>query len=989
MDFDAFIELVKEQQGIDLSEVLTTADQIKRPEKALEDQAIIDFNKRNPMAGGGMLVQPSADGSRPGYKSKRVYDSPDVDAFSDALLNAYAKDDITKIVESGKSTKFSNVITAIESGKDKSAKLAKVIKNTGLDEETIFNLLDDRKAYIDLAREGGPAGANPRAGNFYKKAENWIIKNSKRYADPDKFKKAFIRTFGTNNDLIKTMKKLNVPGARKQTSVPFSEWFKESILGTQKGSGAGYNYNQLDNIFKTAIYTNNPNVRKNITKEIERILSIPGGKGGKFDIRNEIKNSSLFRKFGFDKQIRGPIARLLANEIGQELLDQVSSFRDPYLGTTELIRFLKNNVDPKYKSMFEEAAKAADLAAKNKWPEAKQILKIKDNIMFDHKIPKELVKLGYADELEYIKLNPTSAKFNTRIKNPQFDQKIIKLAKDFSNAKTIDAKANIVTKMNKLKNDFSKKYGGYLDDVSINVDKTGKPIFKSSAAPVTKKTDFVSSLGKSMTQAGEINNKQLETLLASFGDGKCAVQFGPKKRNGGRIGYQTGTPGLNQCIESGVKNIKDGKLKTADQVKDATKLLKAGRTIASIGNGLIKYGVIPELAFVGVEAAGRTILGEKPFNAFLKSIDTLTSILPPLATDFTSGIEAEKFGKFGDLKLDVDKFRESQAKVNSLQSKLKNLEGISDQGGEGYVGDLTSDIQMIQAQLQAAEQELQKNTVSSDKVQFIDRKAEEIADAQMAKSAFAKQSLKDQMDGIPTVADYTETEPGRMFPKQPSQTELNLDLLPTMPTDFFQEKTSDLLQRSQDLRDQGYDISTKDLMEYQDKLKSMPLSELATMYNPEQVYGASGTFGEPLAKGGRAGFKIGSTRKGILKLIDEGVKSTPKDITPDLDALIKKTLDEDFFDKKDRIVDTLNFKAAKERKNFPYNQKVQEEPDQLEFYDDITKSNFRTKTGPFFDRRKRAGGGILKQAGDSSGPPPESGPMSEGLQGLMKRGIKT
>ena len=74
MDFDAFIELVKEQQGIDLSEVLTTADQIKRPEKALEDQAIIDFNKRNPMAGGGMLVQPSADGSRPGYaKSKKGY----------------------------------------------------------------------------------------------------------------------------------------------------------------------------------------------------------------------------------------------------------------------------------------------------------------------------------------------------------------------------------------------------------------------------------------------------------------------------------------------------------------------------------------------------------------------------------------------------------------------------------------------------------------------------------------------------------------------------------------------------------------------------------------------------------------------------------------------------------------------------------------------------------------------------------------------------
>ena len=35
-----------------------------------------------------------------------------------------------------------------------------------------------------------------------------------------------------------------------------------------------------------------------------------------------------------------------------------------------------------------------------------------------------------------------------------------------------------------------------------------------------------------------------------------------------------------------------------------------------------------------------------------------------------------------------------------------------------------------------------------------------------------------------------------------------------------------------------------------------------------------------------------------------------------------------------------------------------------------------------------AGGGIAKIAGVDSGPPPESGPMSQGLQGLMKRGIK-
>ena len=70
---------------------------------------------------------------------------------------------------------------------------------------------------------------------------------------------------------------------------------------------------------------------------------------------------------------------------------------------------------------------------------------------------------------------------------------------------------------------------------------------------------------------------------------------------------------------------------------------------------------------------------------------------------------------------------------------------------------------------------------------------------------------------------------------------------------------------------------------------------------------------------------------------------------------------------------------------------VFEEPKNLDFYRDIKESDFRTKTGPYYDRirrLKRAGGGLLKQAGDRSGPPPESGPMSQGLPSLMKRGMK-
>ena len=39
-------------------------------------------------------------------------------------------------------------------------------------------------------------------------------------------------------------------------------------------------------------------------------------------------------------------------------------------------------------------------------------------------------------------------------------------------------------------------------------------------------------------------------------------------------------------------------------------------------------------------------------------------------------------------------------------------------------------------------------------------------------------------------------------------------------------------------------------------------------------------------------------------------------------------------------------------------------------------------------RTEKAGGGIAKMAGDRSGPPPQSGPNSQGLQGLFNRAMK-
>ena len=62
-ELDEIIKQINDEFG---EGTITTADKIDPPENPYRD-----FMDRNPMAGGGMLVQPSADGSRPGYAKEK------------------------------------------------------------------------------------------------------------------------------------------------------------------------------------------------------------------------------------------------------------------------------------------------------------------------------------------------------------------------------------------------------------------------------------------------------------------------------------------------------------------------------------------------------------------------------------------------------------------------------------------------------------------------------------------------------------------------------------------------------------------------------------------------------------------------------------------------------------------------------------------------------------------------------------------------------
>ena len=73
-----------------------------------------------------------------------------------------------------------------------------------------------------------------------------------------------------------------------------------------------------------------------------------------------------------------------------------------------------------------------------------------------------------------------------------------------------------------------------------------------------------------------------------------------------------------------------------------------------------------------------------------------------------------------------------------------------------------------------------------------------------------------------------------------------------MPRDLFTATPSDIEDYAKQLKQQGVDASPRDVEAYRDLLKSMSLSESADAFSPEQVYGASGVFSQPLAGGGIA-----------------------------------------------------------------------------------------------------------------------------------------
>ena len=563
----------------------------------------------------------------------------------------------------------------------------------------VLDKLDERTEFRDFSRaertleKENPKYKKPR--NDYLKVENWLQKNAKRYSNPETFEKALIKRFGKNNQFVKDMLSFKPSPKSKSTSgfvtTYFSDEFKKTMLNMGPESRA--NINHLKQLIKSSLYNFNPKIKKAITEEIKGIFNSENLPKLRTEARTMLNNNKLLSQFGLNKAITGPFAKVIQAEIGQQMWDDITGFRQHRLGTYEMLKAFEQLVPTEFKPIFNESAKSILYSQTNQWNKAKEVFGIADNIAWDHKVPSSIIDKGYADIIEYTKVNPTTSNFNERIKNLGFDRKINKELEKFEKAKTFDEKVKIKNNMETIKNNFSKKYKGYLDEISINLDKKGNLKFSSSANPLTKTDDRVAMLGKSLVQEGSFDQKKINKLLKQFE----AHPGGCGKAAGGRILFAEGTPDgkITKCARRGVQAFIDD-LKKGNYSKATVNILKGGgnvlknildpKELLKLRNyfGPVALGFMA--AYEGGVIGDDVIRQGTPLNESLAN-NWLTKSFLPYTKDYA---QAKNLLETGNVPSNMKKYVQD---VVTFNEALKDMQGIEnrissrlvDQGGYGML----------------------------------------------------------------------------------------------------------------------------------------------------------------------------------------------------------------------------------------------------------------------------------------------------------------
>ena len=552
----------------------------------------------------------------------------------------------------------------------------------------------------------------------------------------------------------------------------------------------------------------------------------------------------------------------------------------------------------------------------------------------DHTIPLTFIRQldEGADPMNLIRVKPMPEYLNQRAFKSQFDR-VLGQAYATKNKKALEAIVNLQSYLPKEFGGITpdgkiKDYGAKPFSLKTNLSQADFPeiykrVFEFIENPKLQETFKQSkvSFKKLLSQ-----KKQITAASDQFKKLVATLSKDPRCRlnrfKGGRVGLQDGSASLDICFRQGVDNINRGLPNpTAAQARNF------GR-VAALGRNVVKFGVLPEALFVAGESVIRAGMGDTLPEAILRASEYL---LPGNQTKIADRMMlARTVGpKTAELILKANELRGFENQIENLENEKQFTGILTDDGfDDNFFGQTkVEEENAIQNQIDALKKRKESyKSLTEAQYNFADRKAQEAEDIKKSRALFPKLLAKARS----VQPDFDD--PLREGVQQ--TLDLNLKMLPSR----FQRQT-DLFYRSPDVQalvntpDQqlsnlfkGQDLENIKQLKIDTKNQLAETVSEAAAINPEAMFSAStGLFAPPL---------------------DLGVSYTP----PPIDSI-------DEMEKE--IIGQTNVAN-------PF---------------DLDTSNVATGLRGF----SAAGGGIAKLAGVDSGPPPSSGPNSQGLQGLMKR----
>jgi len=1015
-------------------EQVTIADQIKRPERAIEKQAIDDFMKRNPMAGGGMLVQPGFGGTRQGYKASKGKGIQLTKKEQKLLKDSLSTEDFNKLdfdrtgLQSGQKNYgvgrnddpilLRKVRNILNPGQDSVG--VKILNNKNWT-DTVIKLTNQGKSPSEITNVLSKKDSKITR-NVVSSAINALIDrkqlNKKYYVMPSS---GLIK--GDFDKKLKIVEKLVNKGELGRADIGRKAGVADSVVEKWIRANKGDDFYETNYTYeKGLLKKGNLQNQKDLFNLLESKKSITAAEVSKIFKINNAESKKLMA------DLVGTIYRMSGSPRANSLVvpyDDENRMR-------EVLRKIRNA--PDFEDIYQRRIGTLVREAYPKGPKRNQAVKALGEyykfsralkevapelaLSLDHVVPFQFLKEVEQGKnpMNLIKVKPIPTAIN--IFKSNFDAARIDINRALQINPTDKNALNKFKVLKELEQITPLEFGGVSTKGNV-YDFKAKPIGQSNLiedaieglrtynriGKFSKQVLTDEALQKKLIESGvvakkdfgafkrikplskAVEDKVINTIVSYSKLKKCQISLNAE---GGRIGFANSV----ECITDGLNEAKKaagaGDKKAARQlVETAEAASKGGRLLKNIlGPGAL----LGEAVFEGALIGNRLLEGKPLDQAWAES--------------YLSYLDPRKYsGELDPTLLQREQMLESSADKNILRSGFAAQDQLSAFNKALQDRELAKargrtdqyNVAAADAREQGRFADQSADIISSEAFKDASNIAQEYIQGQQGQRMFPYNQFKQSIGRF-------ESGEAKDFRRRKEEEMKNLY------TQYSDDQIRSFLKQELGTDDDKLIDRYLDLTRVTERIVpsiARTLSGLDVLRTGDQIQQATQRIADAggvanLARGGRAGFKLGKlaklkkskVREDVKNIIDDSIKKQEeREFSPnlDLDALIKKTLDEDFFDKKDRIIDTLNTKAARERKNFSYNQQIQEEPSQLNFYDDIVQSNFRTKTGPFFDYQKRknkAGGGILKQAGDSSGPPPESGPNPQGLQGLMKRGMK-